>query len=367
MRMLVLGAYRDIDPIPAQPLTEMLAELVREPVTGRLALGGLSERAVAEYVDLTASELASQELVAALHEETEGNPLFVGETVRLLAFEGLRPDSARAGIAIPESVRDVIVRRLAHLSEQCKRVLVLASVLGREFALAALARMSGLSEDQLLDPLDEAIEARVVSDVPGAGDRLRFAHVLMRDTLYEGLSTIRRVQLHRHAVEALEALYGDEPGHHLAELAHHAVAGSDFAKGLRHARRAGDRARALLAYEESARLYDTALEALELADPDDGATRCELLVSLGEAERGGAGRTRRRRRRAPREAARSAGRSAPRRARARSARQAEPRGGRARPRHGKPGCARVRARRPCGGDHRPRHDRGMSRARHRAP
>ena len=88
-RMLLLGAYRDVDPIPGQPLTEMLAEVAREPVTRRLSLGGLSEREVAEYVELTASEIASPELVAALHEETEGNPLFVGEIVRLLSVEGV--------------------------------------------------------------------------------------------------------------------------------------------------------------------------------------------------------------------------------------------------------------------------------------
>ena len=71
----------------------MLAEVAREPATRRLALGGLSEREVAEYVELTASELASPELVAALHDEAEGNPLFVGEIVRLLAVEGVRSES----------------------------------------------------------------------------------------------------------------------------------------------------------------------------------------------------------------------------------------------------------------------------------
>ena len=58
--------------------------------------------------------------------------------------------------------------------------------------------------------------ARVVSDLPGSPGRLRFAHVLIRDTLYEGLTTARRVRLHRAAVEALEALYGEDSGSHLA-------------------------------------------------------------------------------------------------------------------------------------------------------
>jgi DNA-binding SARP family transcriptional activator len=284
-RMLVLGAYRDVDPMPGQPLTEMQAAVTREPVTRRLSLSGLSERELEEFVELTAFEIASPELVAALHEETEGNPLFVGEIVRLLSVEGVPSESAaEVRLAIPQSVRDVIARRLSHLSEECNRVLVFASVLGREFALDALARLAGISEDELLDMLDEAMAARVVSDLPGGPGRLRFAHVLIRDTLYDGLTSARRVRLHRLAVEALEALYGEAPAPYLAELAHHSLAGRDFAKGLRYAWRAGDRALALLAYEESARLYATALEALDLAGPSDEKARCELLCALGEAE-----------------------------------------------------------------------------------
>ena len=88
---------------------------------------------------------------------------------------------------------------------------MLCSVLGREFALHALARFAAVSEEQLLETLDEAVVARVVSDVPGAPGRFRFAHVLIRDSLYDGLTTTRRVRLHRLAVEALDAYYGDEP------------------------------------------------------------------------------------------------------------------------------------------------------------
>jgi DNA-binding SARP family transcriptional activator/tetratricopeptide (TPR) repeat protein len=282
-RILVVGAYRDVDPSPTDPLTSAVTELAREPVTRHLALAGLSERDVARFIELAAGEEPGEELVATIYEETEGNPLFVGEIVRLLAAErGLDADAPR--IAIPQSVRDVISRRLRHLSKECNRVLVLASVLGREFGLDALAPASGLSEDELLDTLDEAMIARVISDVPGSRGRLRFAHVLIRDTLYEGLTTARRVRLHRLAIGALEALYGEEPGPHLAELAHHSIAGSDFGRALPYARRAGDRALALLAYEEAARLYETALESLDLAGLQDEKVRCELLLSLGDAE-----------------------------------------------------------------------------------
>jgi DNA-binding SARP family transcriptional activator/tetratricopeptide (TPR) repeat protein len=265
-RIMLLGACRDVDPAPDGALSAMLAEVAREPVTTRIDLRGLGEDDVLAYVEESATGFASPSLAAELYEETEGNPLFLSETVRLLELEGR--------IAIPHSLREVITRRLAHLGDDCNRVLVHAAVLGREFDHATLARMSGLSDDDLLERLDEAMQARVVSDVPGATDRSRFAHVLIRDTLYGGLTSARRIRLHRLALETLEAMHGDD-----AELAYHAIAGNDFAKGRESARRAGDRALALLAYEEAARLYDVALTATL-----DDSERCELLLARGEAE-----------------------------------------------------------------------------------
>jgi DNA-binding SARP family transcriptional activator len=291
MHVLVIAAMRDVDPVPGERLTAMTTELAREPVMRRISLRGFSESEVAEYVQLTAAEAASAELAAELHAETEGNPLFVAELVRLSSLEGVRHEPGRAvRLAIPQSVRDVISRRLAHLPPDCHRILELASVLGREVDVEPLARMADVSVDMLLDTLDAAIAARVFDDGPGVADRIRFAHVLIRDTLYDRLTIARRVRMHRLAVDALAALYGDDAGAHLAELAHHAIAARDFERALRYAWRAGDLALALLAFEEAARLYQRALDALERPVVADEKSRCELLLSLGEAQ-GRAGNT----------------------------------------------------------------------------
>jgi tetratricopeptide (TPR) repeat protein len=186
-------------------------------------------------------------------------------------------------LEIPQGVREVIARRLTHLSQQCNRVLVLAAVLGREFDHDVLAQMSGGSADQLLDALDEAVAARVVSDVPGAPGRLRFDHVLIRDTLYDGLMSARRVHLHGLAVSAIEQLHGEGSGPQVAELARHSIAAGNQEKGVRYARQAAGEALEQLAYEEAARLYRLALEALELTRPVDPVARAELLLAVGDA------------------------------------------------------------------------------------
>ncbi len=278
-RLLVLGAYRDVDPTPGEPLAAMLAEVAREPATRRLSLGGLSRDEVTAYVEQVAANIASAELAAALHEQTEGNPLFVGETVRLLARE---EGSARQA-TIPQTVRDVIARRLGRLTPECKQFLTLASMLGREFSLDALELVSEHSRETVLEVLDEATAERVVGEVPGAVGQLRFAHALIRDTLYDELPATRRVRLHARVGKALEALYAENAEPHLAELAHHffeAASAGNVGEAIDYARRAGDRAVSLLAFEEAVSLYGMALQLAE----GPGAARCDLLLALGDAQ-----------------------------------------------------------------------------------
>ena len=284
-RLLIVAAYRDIDPRLADPLATTLGELAREPVTRTVALAGLDEADIARYIELAAGRPAT-DLSAVLHAETEGNPLFVGEIVRLLAAERRLDEPVAAPLAIPQSVREVIGRRLRHLTDECNRLLMLASVLGREFDLDALAGVSEVERRAILELLDEATEARVVAEAPGAIGRMRFAHALIRDAAYHRLTRSDRAQLHRQAGETLEVLYSSNPDPHLAELAHHfyeSAAGGNGEEAVDYARRAGARAVGLLAYEEAVRLYRMALAALDSTQSRDALARCELTLALGEA------------------------------------------------------------------------------------
>jgi tetratricopeptide (TPR) repeat protein len=280
-RVLVVCAFRDVDPTLRDPLSSALAELVREPQTAQITLAGLSEPDVNQYIELTTGQEPAAQLVRAIHAETEGTPLFVTEVVRLLDAEG-RISEPDAHPSIPPGVRPVIGRRVGRLSERCQSLLVAASVMGREFELDALAQLSALGRDELLDVLDEAMAARLLGDVPGSPGRLRFGHALIRDTLYDELTSARRLQLHHDVGQALEAVYAADLEPHLTELAQHFVAaapagGAD--KAVEYARRAGDRAASQLAYEEAVRLYETALALV-----DEPVPRCELLLALGDAQ-----------------------------------------------------------------------------------
>ena len=288
---LVLGSYRHTEVDLGHPLLETLADLTRGQHR-RLLLGGLDEAEVASFIALVAGVAPSPALAVAVHQQTDGNPFFVTEVVRLLASQGqlgqpTKTGSAVLGGGLPEGVRAVVTQRLGRLSDDCRGVLEVAAVLGRGFQLRALQLASGRDVRQLLELLEEAEAARVVEAAPGGPASWRFVHTLVREVLYEGLPTTRRVRLHERVGEALEAVYAADLGPHLAELAHHFVAAAPageetVAKAVQVATLAGRRALELLAWEEAAGLFAHALAVLELAEEPDQGERCELLLALGE-------------------------------------------------------------------------------------
>lgn len=286
--ILIIGNYRD-EGLAGLQLATTLADLERFPVTRHIQLRGLDQSESARLIESILDGAAPETLVVDVHRETEGNPLFVAEVIRLLSAEGKLEDRTAAfppRIAVPARVREVIGRRLDLLSERCREVLGLASVLGREFRLDALAEVGGLPAVALLEVIDEARAARVVIDAPAGIGRMRFSHALVRDVLYDDLTAAQRTRAHQMAGEALEGLYVDDPEPHLAELAHQfceALPGGDVDKAVDYARRAGERAATLLAYEEGARLFRLALDVLELKGQPGGEAHCRLLLALGDS------------------------------------------------------------------------------------
>ena len=152
MRVLLVGTYRDVELTPDHPLTAALAEVAREPIT-RIARAGAacrsmpSTRSSARRADVAPHD----HLVAAVWRETNGNPLFVGEAVRLLSAEGRLNDLAdlpSLTLVVPAGVRAVIARRVGQPQPGLRRMLGLAAALGPEFSLEVLRRIGDLEGDR---------------------------------------------------------------------------------------------------------------------------------------------------------------------------------------------------------------------------
>lgn len=298
-RLLVVGTYRDMDLSRNHPLAETLVELARERLFQRVQLKGLGRDDVGRFIQMTTGIVPPSGLVSAVYAETEGNPLFVTEVVRLLVQEKeLTPEVAAKRdswtVRIPESVREVIGRRLNRLSERCNRALTLGSVLGREFDIHQMHRLMqdpaispepGLSEERLLEVLEEALAARVVEELPHAVGRYQFTHSLIQEALMRRLSLTRRVRLHARIGELLEELYRDSTETHAAELVHHfgqaeSVIGSG--KLVQYSIMAGNKALAVYAFEDALRMFQRALAAKQNAPMD--VETAALYEGVGRAQ-----------------------------------------------------------------------------------
>ena len=285
--VMVVGTYRDIEVRRSAAIGRVLAGLARDG--HHLPLGGLRSDDVATFVAAQSGRPARPDVVAAVTAVTEGNPFFVEEFVRLLAAEGRLDTPLPPGqdIRPPDGVRGTIRRRLDPLPEQVLSVLASAAVLGREFDLGSLQAMTEQPSEVLLDILTEAVVAGLVKEVPERPARFRFSHGLIRDTCYDDLSPAHRVRLHRKAGLALERLHRGNPQPHTDELAHHflqAASPQEADKAIHYSIQAARRSAASLAWEQAVAQYSRALQAWDLADHDDLAGRCDLLLAMGDAQ-----------------------------------------------------------------------------------
>ncbi len=297
-RLFVLGTYRDTDLSRSHPLAEMLADWRRELDVERISLSGLSEAGVLDFVQAASDQAAGVELAALateLYGETEGNPFFTGQVLRHLVESGLvyrrderwTYDGSVSDLRIPEGVREVIGRRLSRLSEGTNRALAVAAVIGSDFELGVLERVpDALSHGDPLDAVDEAMQARIIVEVPEGRGRYRFTHTLVRQTLYEELSSARRARIHRSVGEAIEERYAADLGPHIAFLARHFGEGArsgDISKAAAYATEAARQALARAAYEEVIQLCERGAHVLDLDDAPRDAERATLLALSVEA------------------------------------------------------------------------------------
>ena len=280
LALLVVGTYRDVEVDRRHPLADALADLRRDGGDGRVRLGGLDAADVRSYLEASvgaAIEGRAGDVATLLHRETEGNPFFVTQMVRhFVETGGTTAEVAATGL--PDSVREVVARRVARLSADATAVLEIASACGPEVLVPVLEEIGG-AERSVVQALDEAVRARLLVEVgPGT---LTFTHGLVRQSLYWGMTGVRRVHLHRLIGEALERRGATAAAvlPHFTEAAPQGGA----AKAAQYALAAGRDAMARVANEEAVLHLRTGLSALDRYGPSDTALHGDLLATLAEA------------------------------------------------------------------------------------
>lgn len=268
-RILVIGTYRDNEVVRGSALLETLGGLRRDACVDRFRLRGLDEEGIGALAGHMLGRPLPRQVLAAIFEQTDGNPLFVIELLKVLIEESRDAGVEPIAVRIPDGVREAIARRVARLSDACGEMLTAASVLGRRFGADEIAAVTGTPIDLVLVRLEEAVAAGLVEDT---GGRHRFTHALIRETLYEEISTLDRLQLHARAGDALVNVHGARLEEYLTRIAHHYYESAALGmrdKAIKFAMRAADAAAAMQAYEEAVIHYDQVIGVLELESRDD--------------------------------------------------------------------------------------------------
>ncbi|WP_200865859.1 BTAD domain-containing putative transcriptional regulator [Amycolatopsis decaplanina] len=277
--VLIIATYRGTDP-PAR-LTDFLGRAARHEPT-RIYLGGLPETEVAGLVRVTTGEEIDPDIAAVIHRRSGGNAFFVRELARLLAAEG-----PAALDAVPPGVRDVVRHRVDALPDEVRGVVRRAAVIGTDVDLDVLETLVG---ETALDAVEIAARRGFLTE--RAPHRFRFAHALVRDTLYHDLSRSRRAREHGAIAQVLELLHPDD----VDALAHHfLLSGEHDDRAAQYAQAAAERAESRFASTEAARLWDAALAAYDRSGASGTGKRLELIMGKARASAvaGGLGRSRR--------------------------------------------------------------------------
>jgi class 3 adenylate cyclase len=286
MHVVVIATYREVDIKHKAELAALISDTEREGTL--FALRGLEAPDIYEFLERVQGVSASDPLVEQLREITEGNLFFLHEVVRQLTLQGqIDGDHAinAKRLGVTRGVSDFIKKLAQPLSKEARSVLDVASVIGREFSLDALAVGSGVTEDALVERLDEALSLELVDDLPGKIGRYSFRHALIREALYDALPPATRRRLHRTIAEAVRGMRA--PVEPAAEIAYHyCQAGSAETAELavEYSRAASRAAGCQLAYEEAASHLCNAIDALRLKRDGGERLHAELLCELGEAQ-----------------------------------------------------------------------------------
>jgi len=298
MKVLVVGTCRDDDLPSAHPLMETLAALRRHDSLTRLDLAGLSPDEVISLM-ATAGQFVGTDAAGFAHEihrDTDGNAFFVTELLRHLAdveaLSGQPPQDGNRTNAIsmttlPRSIHEVISTRVGRLDDSDERVLRGAAMIGREFDLATLARLTATSEETLLDALDRATAVGLVRESGDSPGQFRFQHALIQRTIYDSIGSTRRAAMHRQVALAIEQGGNEERIRRAAEAARHwslTARQDDLVRAVEHSRIAADAALASLAPDVAFRHYSEAIAWRARIGELDYEADLDLQIGLGIAQ-----------------------------------------------------------------------------------
>ena len=278
--VMLVFTYRSDELHRRHPLLTFLAELGRAPGVDRLDLQPFDGGESAEQLRAIAGRDLDPALLDSIHTRSGGNAFFAEE---LLAAAG---EDGRADL--PQTLRDLLLARVALLAEPTQEFLRVASAAGQRVDPELLAAALDMDATSLYDALRECVSHQVLVPDPTAGvERYAFRHALLQEAVYDDLLPGERTRLHATFARTLEASSADGATH-AAALAYHWYAAHDLPRALEAAVAAGEAAEVGYAFPEATAHYERVIELWDQvpdAEAHAGRDQVDLLAALAGVAR----------------------------------------------------------------------------------
>jgi len=277
----------------SQRITELFEHLENSEFFTSINLGRFNIDNVSTMIKkMFSREDVPEGFIKQVYEKTEGNPLFIQDTIHALIDEDIIDVSSYvwqtridvSHIKIPDSTRDVLINRFGKVDKETLKVLSYAAVIGREFTFELLEKLTEISKEKLLDYIDILLESKLIhEDLESNEDQYRFDNPLIQDIAYSKISRSRKRFLHSKIGNILEQENINDVGKVVFDIALHFSKGWENEKALKYLKLAGDSAIQIYATDDARRYYLSALETLNKFDYTIGIQKQEidLLSNLG--------------------------------------------------------------------------------------
>ncbi|MCI0522976.1 MAG: AAA family ATPase, partial [Bacteroidales bacterium] len=289
----VIASYRDTDVYENHPWVQAIDKMKEQDVP-------LSEMAVKPFGMGDTTRIISEILMEdereilplskELHERTSGNAFFVLELLHSLVDQEIvyfknnhyHYDLNKLGQAsLPTNVVEVVLRRVDEISEEHKKILAYASLMGREIEFEIISDLTGIPREIVIDAIEDGIKNQLLTrDITGR-ENVVFMHDRIREALYKHVSEEERIILHGQIATLIEEKHRENLEPVIFELAHHFAQAKIEDKTLLYSIEAGKKAQNAYAHDQAIRFYGQAKEILERQQKTATDNYIELLENLG--------------------------------------------------------------------------------------
>ncbi|MFW6196323.1 MAG: tetratricopeptide repeat protein, partial [Thermoplasmatota archaeon] len=287
--VLFIGAYRPGDVTGEHALNETMNRMSRKKLYDKIVLDQLNDKAIEELIkNLTDSDDVPEEFVKNMKDKTNGNPLFIEESIKQMIDDGLIsqedpsfPDEKEI-VLTSDMVEEVIGRRITNFDYQTRRVLQMGSVIGKKVPFDLLVDACDIDELELLDIIDSIMESKLWIEHTDE-ESFVFYHDLFVETIYNGLGRwLERKNYHMNVAKAIENVY-DDLSDRYSKVAYHYKNAEEYKKASSFYHKAGCRAEEVYAHEDAIERYKEALKMANRSDDIEKKKMFEILEDLSDA------------------------------------------------------------------------------------